>query len=252
MMEANLLFKGGELFRSKIRISSLGGDLFIHSHFPTNDVQAVFFGPDTYRFARFISQSLLLSQFQSAFRNPLRVLDVGSGSGAGGIAAIRSLPKKQSYKLYLNDLNPVALAYAQVCARVAEIPVTTVCGNFFDIKNAEFDLIISNPPYLSDPAARLYRDGGSHMGLELSLRIVKHALDLLAPGGRLLLYTGVAMKNDGNNPVLSELITHLSSDKFSWSYEEIDPDIFGEELEKPEYKGATRIAAIGLTVLRVY
>lgn len=29
------------------------------------------------------------------------------------------------------------------------------------------------------------------------------------------------------------------------SYRELDPDVFGEELEKPVYAGAERIAAVG-------
>lgn len=253
MTEADLLFNGGECFRSKIRISSLGEDVFLHSHFPTNDLHAVFFGPDTYRFARFVRHSLRLFQFQPGFADrsiPIRVLDVGCGSGAGGIAAIRSLPMNQLYELTLNDLNPTAVDYARVCANVAGIPVNALPSDFFNIRGAEFDLIISNPPYLSDPAARLYRDGGSHLGLELSLRIAKHALTLLAPGGHLLLYTGMAITSDDNNPLLSELLPYLSGDKFQWSYEEIDPDVFGEELEQPDYKRANRIAAVGLTVMR--
>lgn len=254
MTETDLLFNGGDCFRSKIRISSLGEDLFLHSHFPTNDLQAVFFGPDTYRFARFVQYSLHLFQLQSSFADrsiPIKVLDVGCGSGAGGIAAIRSLPIHQLYELNLNDLNSTALDYAHVCANVAGIPVNILHGDFFNIRNSQFDLIISNPPYLSDPAARLYRDGGSLLGLELSLRIARHALTLLAPGGRFLLYTGMAITSDDNNPLLSELLPYLAKDKFQWTYDEIDPDIFGEELEQSDYRNANRIAAVGLTVMRI-
>ncbi len=254
MTEADLLFNGGDCFRSKIRISSLGEDLFLHSHFPTNDSHAVFFGPDTYRFARFVRQSLRLFQLQSGFADrsiPVRVLDVGCGSGAGGIAAIRSLPIHQLYELNVNDLNFTALEYARVCANVAGIPVNILHGDFFNIRNSQFDLIVSNPPYLSDPAARLYRNGGSLLGLELSLRIARHALGLLAPGGRFLLYTGMAITSDDNNPLLSELLPYLTNDKFQWTYDEIDPDIFGEELEQSGYQNANRIAAVGLTVMRI-
>lgn len=254
MSEADLLFNGGDCFRSKIRISSLGEDLFLHSHFPTNDLDAVFFGPDTYRFARFVRHSLRLFQLQSGFADrsiPIRVLDVGCGSGAGGIAAIRSLPIHQLYELNLNDLNSTALDYARVCAKVAGIPVNILHGDFFNIRNSQFDLIISNPPYLSDPAARLYRDGGSLLGLELSIRIARHALGLLAPGGRFLLYTGMAVTSENENPLLSQLLPYLASDKFQWTYDEIDPDIFGEELEQSNYHNANRIAAVGLTVMRI-
>jgi hypothetical protein len=33
-------------------------------------------------------------------------------------------------------------------------------------------------------------------------------------------------------------------------YEEIDPDVFGEELERPAYAHVDRIAAVGLTVIK--
>ena len=62
-----------------------------------------------------------------------------------------------------------------------------------------FDLIVANPPYMADPARRAYRDGGGALGADLSLRIVAAALDRLAPGGRLMLYTGVAIV-DGVDP----------------------------------------------------
>ncbi|WP_039912894.1 methyltransferase [Cellvibrio mixtus] len=253
MSQADLLITLDGYCQSKIRISSLNDDLFLHSRFPTDDVRSVFFGPDTYRFARFIQQSLKVLQFEPGFspHSPLRILDVGCGSGAGGIAAIRAIQNQHQYLLTLNDLNPVALDYATACAQVAAINATLLPGDFFNVQHMQFDLILCNPPYIHDPAARLYRDGGSLFGLELSVRIAKHALALLSPGGRLLLYTGVAMTSDEKNPLLAELIPHFSSGKFRWCYEEIDPDIFSEEIEKPGYQGVNRIAAVGLTIERM-
>jgi methylase of polypeptide subunit release factors len=252
--QAQLFTREGDYFRSKVRISSLGNDLFLHSSYPTDDAQSVFFGPDTYRFARFIKQTLNTLQFQSRLlkpHSPLKILDVGCGSGAGAIAAIRALPQQQVVELMLNDVNSTALDYAAVCAQVAEVPVVLLHDDFFNINQVQYDLIVSNPPFIEDSAGRVYRNGGTRLGLDLSLRIVKHALQLLAPGGHLLLYTGVAMTSCERNPLLAELIPYLSDNKFRWTYEEIDPDIFGEELEKPAYHNATRIAAVGLTIMRM-
>lgn len=254
MSRADLLINCGHYFKSRVRISSVNDDLFLHSSFPTDELDAVFFGPDTYRFARFIKQSLKFFQLESSvlqLQRPLRILDVGCGSGAGGVAVIRSLSSQHTYQLYLNDINPAALEYASASTQAADIPATILYGDFFNIKNMEFDLIVSNPPYISDSAGRVYRDGGSHLGLDLSIRIVKHSLPLLAPGGRMLLYTGVAITANPNNPLLTELNPRLLGDEFQWSYEEIDPDIFGEELERVEYSDANRIAAVGLVVTRV-
>jgi serine/threonine protein kinase len=37
----------------------------------------------------------------------------------------------------------------------------------------DVDLVIANPPYMADPEGRLYRDGGSNLGAELGVRIVR-------------------------------------------------------------------------------
>ena len=112
-----------------------------------------------------------------------------------------------------------------------------------------FDLIISNPPYLDDAAQRAYRHGGARLGRALGVRIAAESLKRLAPGGRLLLYTGVAMV-DGEDPFLRELQPLLAASGFEWSYAEIDPDVFGEELERPVYAHIDRIAAVGLVARR--
>ena len=48
--EAAALERHGDRLRSAVRFSSLGPLLFAHSAYPTTDADAVFFGPDTYRF----------------------------------------------------------------------------------------------------------------------------------------------------------------------------------------------------------
>ena len=51
LRDAKALVREGSLCRSAVRFSSLGPDLFVHSAYPTTAPDAVFFGPDTYRFA---------------------------------------------------------------------------------------------------------------------------------------------------------------------------------------------------------
>src|SRR5680860_180823 len=52
LTEAQALDETSGLYRSKVRYATLGDLLFVHSCFPTTEKDAVFFGPDTYRFAR--------------------------------------------------------------------------------------------------------------------------------------------------------------------------------------------------------
>jgi SAM-dependent methyltransferase len=254
MLEADIIEPIGELFRSKLRISSLGGDIFLHSSYPTEDKNAVFFGPDTYRFARFIRQSLEkyqqpLAQTNKAFQKPLRILDIGCGTGAGGIAAIRALPQACPYELTMNDINTAALDLMHINACAASVPVNVIAGDIFELLSEEYDLIIANPPYMHDEMSRAYRDGGANLGLDFSIRILKIAFEHLSVGGNLILYTGVAMTPQAD-PFLSTLVPLLASANCTWSYEEIDPDIFSEELELPAYANAHRIAAVGLVVTK--
>jgi methylase of polypeptide subunit release factors len=235
-----------------VRVASLGPDLFLHSAFPTVEADAVFFGPDTYRFARFIDAELDAAQASGERRStrPFRILDVGCGSGAGGIAAARRMMAGGvEVELTLNDINPKAIAMSAVNARAARLPVVLALGDALSAVEGEFDLIISNPPYIEDEARRAYRHGGERLGRGLSVRIAADALDRLAPGGRLLLYTGVAMV-DEHDPFLAEVRPLLAAAGCSWTYEEIDPDVFGEELDRPAYERAHRIAAVGLAAQR--
>jgi hypothetical protein len=103
---------------------------------------------------------------------------------------------------------------------------------------------------MADPAERAYRHGGGALGEQLSLRIVEQALYRLAPGGSLVLYTGVAMI-DGCDPFLDALTPRLESPLFAWTYRELDPDVFGEELLNPGYQRVERIAVVALVVTRI-
>jgi methylase of polypeptide subunit release factors len=243
--------------KSTIRIASLDLDLFIHSAFPTVDSHAVFFGPDTYRFARFINKALRDSQVipdndvlpnQTASR-AIRILDIGCGTGAGGIVAARAIAPFSRYELTMTDINPQAIEFAQVNVRFAGMSATFALGDTFSNVEGQFDVIVANPPYVCDEAKREYRHGGGSMGLDLSVRICEEALPRLVPGGTLILYTGVAMVSD-IDPLQAELKRIGLNGGYDFHYEEIDPDVFGEELDRPAYFNAERIAAVGVRVKR--
>ncbi len=239
MRRADILTREEDRMRSTIRVSSLGGDLFAHSAYPTRDPDAVFFGPDTYRFVGAI-EAWLRPDRADAVR---RAVDIGAGAGPGGIAIAKAAPQAE---VVLVDVNDAALRLARLNARAAGATGALACrSDLLSALDGPFDLIVSNPPYLNDPLGRAYRHGGGALGEGLSVRILDASLDRLAPGGTLILYTGVAIVN-GRDPFLRAAEDRLRTGAVPWSYRELDPDVFGEELETDVYRSAERIAAIVL------
>lgn len=224
-------------YLSQVRVSSLDGELFIHSAFPTTQQDAVFFGPDTYRFAYH------LKQYLADQPRPLkRAVELCCGTSATAVSLARQFP--EIHEIMLADLNFKALSYSQINIRFAGLKhLYPVQSNLFSSLAGKFDLIFANPPYLIDPDQRQYRHGGNALdGCELPFRIIKEGVQRLNSGGRLFLYTGVTITQEGNR-----FLQHLENlmkqhTNLTWSYEEIDPDIFGEELEQPAYQHVERIA----------
>ncbi|MBU1361421.1 MAG: class I SAM-dependent methyltransferase [Gammaproteobacteria bacterium] len=248
--DAGLIRREGALWRSHCRIASIGRDLFLHSAFPTVEADAIFFGPDTYRFARFLREALQRSHAAWRRDAPVRVLDIGCGSGAGGIVVARALAAHGlRANVTMNDINPRALDFTAANAKAAAITVEFALGDALSAVDGPFDLVVCNPPYLDDDAQRAYRHGGSGLGRALAVRFVREALPRLAPDGQLLMYTGVAMV-DGQDPFLAEIEPVLQASGCEWRYDEIDPDVFGEEIERAVYARVDRIAAVGLAATR--
>jgi len=243
LQQAGVLEESNGHLKSRVRWSSLDDLLFVHSAFPTDAADSVFFGPDTYRFAQLIHAHL-----QHNFNSIRRAVDIGCGAGVGAIVIARARREAQVLAV---DINPAALRLTAINAALAEVAnVSTEASDVLQGVDGHFDLIVANPPYMADPAERAYRHGGGAFGAQLSLRIVEQALNRLAPGGSLVLYTGVAMI-DGLDPFLQALTPRLESPMFGWTYRELDPDVFGEELLTPGYQRVERIAVVALIVTRV-
>jgi len=238
MEAADILEVEGGLHRSQVRFSTLGGLLFAHSSFPTQAGDAVFFGPDTYRFSALLERSA---------GEPRRVVDIGCGSGAGGLV----VASRSGCSVVLADINPQALAFARINAALANVEADVVESDVLAGVRDDGDLIIANPPYLIDEAKRTYRDGAGVYGTELSIRIARESIERLrrAPGGgRLILYSGAAIV-DGEDQLLAGLRPLLTDAWITESeYAEIDPDVFGEELDGDAYQEVERIAAVSLVV----
>ncbi|MBW6531103.1 methyltransferase [Sphingomonas sp. RRHST34] len=224
--------------RPLLRASRVAGRLFLHSAFPTDAPDSVFLGPDSCRFAQLIAARL--------DPRATRVLDYGAGAGVGGIVAASLLDRAH---LTLADVNPRALALASVNAEHFGVTHAIEQVQAPDDLAGAFDLIVTHPPFMIDAAKRAYRDGGDLYGARLSLEWVVQGLALLAPGGRLILNTGVSIV-DGRDVLRDALRERLPAIGVRLDYRELDPDIFSEDLDQPGYDRVERIAAVGLVVER--
>jgi methylase of polypeptide subunit release factors len=175
-----------------------------------------------------------------------RIVDIGCGSGAGGIAAARAVSDDAEAEVLYTDINPEALLFAQVSARLAGLTrYRCLASDVLQAVPGPLDLVIANPPYMCDAQRRAYRHGGDGLGIALSLRIVAESLPKLAPGGRLVLYTGAP--SIGGVDMLAQALEPLLAG-LRHDYVELDPDVFGSELQQPAYADVERIAVVGVVV----
>ncbi|PIB53323.1 class I SAM-dependent methyltransferase [Pseudomonas sp. 2822-17] len=244
LQQADVIEKHDSLWRSAVRWSSLDDLLFVHSAYPTTQSDAVFFGPDSYRFAHLIEAHL-----QQRFEPIKRAVDIGCGAGVGALVVARA---RHDAEVLAVDINPRALRLTAVNAELAGLAnVVAYHSDVLGSVEGEFDLIVANPPYMNDDRQRAYRHGGGALGEQLSVRIVGESMGSLALGGSLVLYTGVAIVAGGEDPFLAAVKPLLGSHAYGWTYRELDPDVFGEELDKPGYERVERIAVVALTVTRL-
>jgi methylase of polypeptide subunit release factors len=164
----------------------------------------------------------------------------------GGIVAARLA---RGAKLTIADINPKALFLASVNAEYAGVEHDTVMVSRPAEVQGRFDLIVTHPPFMIDAEGRAYRDGGDLYGAALSRDWMVEGADLLAPGGKLIMHTGVSIVR-GEDVLVSALRSDLPAVGFSLDYRELDPDIFGDELDKPAYADVDRIAAVGAVLTK--
>jgi release factor glutamine methyltransferase len=133
-------------------------------------------------------------------RNPRRVLDLGTGTGCLLIAALVEFPEATGVG---TDRSADATALAWYNAEAVGVADRSAffCGDWAGALNAQFDLVLSNPPYIETavipglmPEVALYEpasalDGGAD-GLAAYRAIVAALPALLTPKGVAILELG--------------------------------------------------------------
>lgn len=237
---ADALAPSGDLFTSRYRVAGCGGLLFLHTAFPTLAPDSVVFGPDSYRFARWIGAEAAMAGTFGA------IVDLGAGAGVGALTLARHMSRPQ---VRLFDLNAEALRLARINAAAADLDASAHAISATDATWTAPALIIANPPYMSDDAGRLYRDGGAMRGAAVSVDWARTVAARLKPGDVFLLYTGVAIAA-GGDPLRAALQDIAGEAGCTLRYGEIDPDVWGEELSRADFHDVDRIAVVGAVMQR--
>ena len=143
---------------------------------------------------------------------PLRIADLGTGTGAILLALLSELPAAQGFG---TDISEAALQTAGANAVRAGLSdrATFIACDYASKLIGPFDLIVSNPPYIRsadigglaaevrnhDPLAAL--DGGAD-GLDAYRALIPQAAGLLAPGAALVVEAG-----EGQSAQIQALMT---------------------------------------------
>ncbi|MBI5484010.1 MAG: peptide chain release factor N(5)-glutamine methyltransferase [Deltaproteobacteria bacterium] len=147
----------------------------------------------------------LVNEAASRKTDARTLLDIGTGSGCIAIALARQLPVAA---VTATDISAAALAVARRNAERHGVAIEFLQGSLFmPVTGRRFDLIVSNPPYISsediaglEPEVRDYDphsalDGGRD-GLDVYRLLVPDAREYLNPGGCLLLEVGIGQADD--------------------------------------------------------
>ena len=130
---------------------------------------------------------------------PLRIADLGTGTGAIALVIARERPRSE---VIATDISPAALSVAKYNAeRLGLDNVHFVCGSWCRAFTVDaFDFILSNPPYVAESDPHL-REGDLRFeprnalaagpeGLDALRRIIPGAHDRLRTGGWLIVEHG--------------------------------------------------------------
>jgi release factor glutamine methyltransferase len=150
---------------------------------------------------------------------------VGTGSGAIAVTLARELPQAEVHAV---DLSPEALDVARLNAKRLGAQVHFAVSDVLAavLRDASFDFVVSNPPYVglneADKVQEVVKHYEPHMalfagedGLCIIRRLITQAHEALRPGGWLLMEIGYSQ---------SEAIMALLQD---WHNVHAVPDLAG-------------------------
>lgn len=161
---------------------------------------------------------------------PIKILDVGTGSGNIAITLASELPQAEVHAL---DISREALAMAQKNAAVHKVDVQFVERDFRSLKSMghEWDVVVSNPPYVRLSERRVMSNNVKRYEPAQALFVPDEApllfYELLARFGKSNLKPGGVLFLEINESLGVEVQKLLSDEGYTDI--ELRKDLFGKE-----------------------
>jgi release factor glutamine methyltransferase len=159
-----------------------------------------------------VELALELLRADGATSRPLRIADLGTGSGAILLALLSELPTAIGFGTDISEPALQTAAANAISAGLAQRATFIAC-DYASGLSGPFDLIVSNPPYIRaadiaglavevrDHDPRTALDGGAD-GLDGYRALIPQAAGLLAPGAALVVEAG-----EGQSGPINSLMT---------------------------------------------
>lgn len=98
------------------------------------------------------------------FQKPVDIIDLGTGSGVIGLTLEKNL---STTSVDLVDISEEALAIAKTNRDNLELKANLIHSDMWKNINKQYDIIISNPPYIktNEPIEEIVRDNEPHLAL---------------------------------------------------------------------------------------
>ncbi|WP_371195249.1 peptide chain release factor N(5)-glutamine methyltransferase [Glaciecola sp. SC05] len=156
------------------------------------------------------TESLVEAALSLALPETAKVIDLGTGTGAIALALAKERPKWQVIGV---DFVPAAVELAKQNAQRNQLSVAFLQSNWLEaVKHLQFDLIVSNPPYVESGSEYLQQGdlrfepdsalSSGEDGLDDIRCIIEQAYDCLLPNGYLVIEHGYT-QSEAINDLLS-------------------------------------------------
>lgn len=149
----------------------------------------------------------LIEAIEKNIKNNQRIIDIGTGSGAIAITLKKLFPQAEVVAV---DISPHALKIARENALLNEVDVKFVEANIYSDELGKFDLIVSNPPYVTEEEYSILPEEvknfepklalvGEETGLFFYRKIIELSTRILSPNGSLFFEIGENQAKDIKN-----------------------------------------------------